>query len=226
MVKIPSFVVGLIASFLAVTVYAKAFELMDEDTIKCKVCLRAVEHMWHRGVILREKCAHPSRELEQSHECDLSNIQHKAIQTLVQGTCEELPRSYQALMHSEFEMVLHDNPNHSTEVAQAITDACVKFVHDAHTVESVALLVYSNLDARKHTNEILYPLQQRFCQVPCNMKKPLPRKARPTQYQERHEDYTYAIAVEEGRQQAEAEEAAKKVEEVRTSLDKERDEEL
>jgi hypothetical protein len=55
----------------------------------------------------------------------------------------------------------------------------------------VARVIFSNLDAKKTTNEILYPLQQRFCQKPCNMKKVPPRKMKPHRYIETHDDYSH-----------------------------------
>lgn len=170
----------------------------DEDAIKCKVCLRSVEHMWHRGVILREACQHPSREMERDAECELSHLRRDAIRDLVAGTCEALPRSYQALAapDSGFDLVLHDAPTHAEDIARAISDACVKFVHDAHKVDSVALLVFSNLDAGKHTNEILAPLQHRFCHAPCGAQPPPHRRRRPSHHVERHEDYTHALRME------------------------------
>lgn len=180
----------MLCCFLVVTNVSAI--IVDEEVIKCRVCLRAIEHMWMTGDKLRKRCQ--AAELEQSDVCHLSRVQSGAIEKLVQDTCKTLPRTYQAIESSEFDLVLHDNPKHTDEVAAAIQSACETWVHNANSVAEVALYVYSNLDSQKTTEEILYPLQQRFCRVPCNMAKKPPRKWRSaTHSTERHEDYSRVL---------------------------------
>ena len=57
-------------------------------------------------------------------------------------------------MESEFELVVHDSPNHDEEAIAAIRNSCVKWVHDTHTVAGVTRLIYANLDAGKSTHVI------------------------------------------------------------------------
>ena len=156
------------ASLLLIVVFlvgeSSVHALLDEDIIKCKVCDRAIAHIWNQGINLRNHCRHTK---EKDDRCDLSNLHRDGIVELTQGACESLPKTHQALIHSEFDLVVRDNPNHDEEVSQAITSACVRWIHDEHTVEEVARMIFANLDAGKRTKVILHKIQEYYCDAAC-----------------------------------------------------------
>jgi hypothetical protein len=153
----------LVVCVAAMLLLSSADALYDMETIKCKVCDRAIAHIWNQGVELRTHCrAHGT-----DPRCDISNMHKHGIREMVEDVCDDLPKTHQALMESEFDLVAHDNPNHDAEVVQAIRDACVRWVHEEHTVESVTRIIYANLDAGKATKVILHRIQEMFCDAAC-----------------------------------------------------------
>lgn len=136
---------------------------LEDRFIRCKVCDRAIAHIWNQGVELRKHCKLHGTD----PRCYITNLHKHGIEEMVKDVCDDLPRTHQALVHSEFELVAHDNPSHDEEVVTAIRDSCVKWVHDQHTVDMVTRLVYANLDAGKSTQVILHRLQERFCDPAC-----------------------------------------------------------
>lgn len=147
----------------AVQVVSAAGPLVDDAYIRCKVCDRAIAHIWHQGVELRKHCKTHGTD----PRCYITNLHKHGIQEMVHDVCDDLPKTHQSLTHSEFDLVVHDNPNHDEDIVKAIRDSCVKWVHDTHTVEAVTRLIYANLDAGKSTQVILHKLQERFCDAAC-----------------------------------------------------------
>ena len=152
------FFIVMWAIFVAVP--AAAF---SEGLIRCKVCERAVHHVWHKGVELRTLC----RATPDDSRCDMRSIHPHVVDQMVWGVCEALPKSYQAIHESEFDLIQHDDPQHSEELAELIKVTCIKFVHDEHGVDEVGRLIMANLEAGKATDTILRPLQVRFCENIC-----------------------------------------------------------
>jgi hypothetical protein len=134
----------------------------DDDLIRCKVCERTIEHVFRRGAELRSHCKDEGTD----PRCDYSNLHSFGIEEMVHTACDDLPKTYQAIHDSEFEMVLHDSPEHAPEVALAIKRTCVRWVHDQH--DDVAVYIFANLDAQKSAAVVLPSLQQRFCRHACN----------------------------------------------------------
>ena len=132
---------------------------LNEAVIRCKVCERAIEHVWHQGVELRAHC----KGFGSDPRCDHTNMHQFGIDEMVHEVCDKLPKTHQALEESEFDLVLHEDPKHEDHVRDAIYKTCVKWVHEEHGIEEVALYVYANLDAQKSTGTILHSLQHRFC---------------------------------------------------------------
>ncbi len=158
------FGLALLASVLMVSV-ASCFEGdLHPDFIRCKVCHRAIEHVWNKGDQLRRHCRIEGTD----PRCDFSNIHAFGIEEMVNDICDDLPLTHKAMHASEFDLVLHDNPDHPEKVASAITRACKDWVHDEHGAEHVALYIYANLDAGKPTEVILHNLQHRFCEAACD----------------------------------------------------------
>ncbi|CUG91528.1 membrane-associated protein, putative [Bodo saltans] len=155
-----AFVVVIMLCLAAATVSS---ELVDDKYIRCKVCDRAIAHIWHQGVELRKHCKTHGTD----PRCYITNLHKHGVEEMVRDVCEDLPKTHQSLTHSEFDLVVHDNPNHDAEIITAIRDSCVKWVHDTHTVEAVTRLIYANLDAGKSTQVILHRLQERFCDAAC-----------------------------------------------------------
>ena len=168
--------VAMTGSFAAATSVAE----MDESLIRCKVCERAIGYIWHQGVALRLHC----RENHQSadHRCDNSNMHHFGIHEMVHEVCDKLPRTHATIEHSEFDLVLHHDPQHPTAVAEKIRNACVKWVHHEHGLDAVSLYLYANLDSGKSTDTILHSLQHRFCKNACNVNYKQERRVEPDNY--------------------------------------------
>ena len=139
-------------------------ESVHEDFIRCAVCRRAIAHIWHKGDALRKHC----RDEGTDPRCDFSNLHAFGIEEMVQNVCDDLPLTHQAMHDSEFDLVLHDSPDHPEFVSAAITRACKHWVHSEHGAEQVALYIYANLDARKTTETILHNLQHRYCSRACD----------------------------------------------------------
>ena len=142
---------------------AVSVSALDDRFIRCKVCDRAIAHIWNQGVELRKHCKLHGTD----PRCYITNLHKHGIEEMVRDVCDDLPRTHQALVHSEFELVAHDNPNHDDEVIEAIRSSCVKWVHDRHTIDMLTRLIYANLDAGKSTQVILHRLQERFCDSAC-----------------------------------------------------------
>jgi hypothetical protein len=159
----------LAAVFIVAVVFLVAGAAAIEDhMIKCKVCDRAIAHIWHQGVTLRTHCKTHGTD----PRCDISNLHQHGIKELVHQVCDDLPRTHQALMDSEFELIAHDDPKHEPEIVDAIKNACVRWVHEEHSVPTLTRLIYANLDAGKNTKTILHALQQRFCDAACRPSTP------------------------------------------------------
>lgn len=138
---------------------------LDEDFIRCKVCEKAIAHIWHEGDELRAHCKSDERN---DHRCDMSNLHHFGIEDLTREVCKKLPKTHQAIEESEFDLVLHHDPQHPKEVADTLYSTCVKWVHHEHGLEHVARYMYANLDSGKHRDTILHSLQHKFCRNACN----------------------------------------------------------
>jgi hypothetical protein len=164
----------LVVSALLVALCASA-ERADRSTtpltdnfIRCKVCDRAIAHIWHQGVKLRTHCAVHSTD----KRCDITNLHRSGVEEMVKEVCDELPQTHQALIDSEFELIAHEDPKHEPHQIEAIRNACIRWVHDEHTVDYVSRLIYANLDAGKSTQVILHKLQERFCDAACRKVEP------------------------------------------------------
>lgn len=157
LVALLAFVAILIAGFQTTV------DAFPDELIRCKVCQRAIEHVFRKGAELRDHCKSEERN---DPRCDYSNLHSFGIEEMVHTACDDLPKTYQAIHDSEFEMVIHDDPQHSKEAALAIKRTCVKWVHDQG--EEVSLYVFANLDAQKSAEVILPALQNRFCSFACN----------------------------------------------------------
>lgn len=155
----------LVLSIALILVVCAAVEnsALEDKIIRCKVCDRAIAHIWHQGVELRKHCKLHGTD----PRCYITNLHKHGIEEMVRDVCEDLPKTHQALLHSEFDLVAHDDPQHDEATIQAIRDSCVKWVHDTHTVEGVTRLIYANLDAGKSTQVILHRLQERYCDAAC-----------------------------------------------------------
>lgn len=139
-------------------------ERLHMDFIRCRVCNRAIAHIWRTGDQLRRHCYEEGTD----PRCDFSNLHSFGIEEMVHGICEDLPLTHQAMHDSEFDLVLHDNPEHPEFVSQAITRACKEWLHEEHGAEQIALYMYANLDAGKPTEIILHNLQHRYCHRACD----------------------------------------------------------
>lgn len=149
---------------LAIAAIANASLSKFEDRIvRCKVCDRAIAHIWHQGVELRKHCNLHGTD----PRCYITNLRKEGVEEMVRDVCEDLPKTHQALVHSEFDLVASDSPDHDAEVIDGIKSACVKWVHDQHSIEGITRLMYANLDAGKSTQVILHRLQERFCDDAC-----------------------------------------------------------
>ncbi len=153
-----------LVALLVLLCFAGAVRAIDEESIKCKVCDRAIAHIWQQGVELRTHCKTHGTDAR----CDISNLHQHGIREMVHEVCDDLPRSHQALVEdADFEMIAHDDPQHEPEIIDAIRKACVRWVHEEHGVNAVTRMIYANLDAGKSTRTILHGLQRRFCDSAC-----------------------------------------------------------
>ena len=159
---------AILALLFVVLFAAVAVNAIAEEQIKCKVCDRAIAHIWEQGVKLRTHCKVHGTD----PRCDISNLHQTGIEGLVHEVCDDLPRTHQALLESDFEMIAHDDPKHEPEIIDAIKSACVRWVHKEHSVPTVTRLIYANLDAGKSTRTIMHALQQRFCDAACRKDAP------------------------------------------------------
>jgi hypothetical protein len=139
----------------------------SEHLIKCKVCERAVEHVWTKGQELRRLCKHAPPGLERDIRCDFENVHAHAIEQMAWGVCDALPVTYKAIHESDFDLVLHDDPQHPAELAAALRAACIKFLHDEHGAENIGTRVHEHLEAGQVARNILPTLRQSFCRKAC-----------------------------------------------------------
>jgi hypothetical protein len=153
-------VFALLAFFFLVAFATRGATALHEAEIRCKVCERAIQYVWDQGYELRNHCKSPERS---DPRCDYSQLHRFGIEEMVHEVCDKLPRTHQAIEGSEFDLVLKDNPEHSDEVASLLRTTCNKWLHQEHGLDQIALYVYANLDAGKHTATILRGLQDRYC---------------------------------------------------------------
>lgn len=153
-------------------------EAPQEELIRCKVCNRAIEHIWDKGAELRAHCKIEGTD----PRCDFSNMHSFGIEEMASAVCEGLPETHQALQGSEFDIVLAEFPEHPRSVAKVISRACRRWLHEQHGAEKIALYIYSNLDAGKAKGQILHALQHRFCKNACNPGYKLPGDAHDAQH--------------------------------------------
>lgn len=141
---------------------------VTDQLIRCGVCDKAIAHIWHQGVKLRTHCAVHGTD----KRCDITNLHKHGVAEMVKEVCDELPQTHQALIEDgEFALINHEDPKHEQHVIDAIRAACIRWVHDEHTVDYVTRLMYANLDAGKSTQVILHKLQERFCDAACRKPK-------------------------------------------------------
>ena len=133
-------------ALVALIVAVAQVNALDIDFIRCKVCERAIEHVWDKGALLRKQCA---EEPESDPRCDFSAMHSFGIEEMVHGVCDGLPKTHAQMDHSEFDLVPHDTPQHTAEAAAAISKACNLWLKEEHGAEHIALYIYANLDAHK-----------------------------------------------------------------------------
>ena len=150
---------------IALCLLAVSVTAIDEKFIRCKVCDRAIAHIWNQGVNLRAHCKTHGTD----PRCDISNMHRHGVEEMVKDVCADLPKTHQSLVSSEFELVTHESPNHDQEIIDAIEKTCLRWVHEEHTVTA---MMYANLDAQKPTHVILHKLQERFCDAACKPEQP------------------------------------------------------
>lgn len=164
------FVVVATLAFVSITSSSSSsfVSAFPDPLIRCKVCERAVAHVWGKARDLRHHCRYTTTD----SRCDFTNIHPHAIDQMVWGVCEALPKTYQAIHESEFDMVLAEDPLHSDEAAAAIKHSCMRWLHTEHTVEKIGRLIHDNLRVGKGDN-VLKSMQANFCYKAC---LPVPEK--------------------------------------------------
>ncbi len=150
----------------------------SENLIKCKVCERSVEHIWTKGQELRRMCKHAVPGIERDIRCDFENVHPHAIEQMSWGVCDALPVAYKAIHESDFDLILHEDPQHPVELAEALRAACIKFLHDEHGAENIGTQVHQHLEAGQGARNILQTLRQDFCAKAC-VKEDRPTPLRP-----------------------------------------------
>ncbi len=157
------FVAAVCTIFLIFSVagLSSAQELSEQD-IRCKVCEKAIEYVWNQGYELRNHCKRDDRH---DPRCDYYQIHRFGIDELVHEVCDKLPTTHHRTKSESFDLTFNaaEKPDHSHEDAKTIRNTCLKWVHQEHGMEQVALYIYANLDAGKHTDTILRGLQDRYC---------------------------------------------------------------
>jgi len=150
----------IIAAVLLVSAQLSA--AFPDKLIRCKVCERAVAHVWEKARDLRHHCRYEATD----RRCDYNNIHPHAIDQMVWGVCEALPKTYQAIHESEFDLVLTQDPLHSDEAGAAIKHSCMRWLHSEHTVEKIGRLIHDNLRVGKGDN-VLASMKENFCYKAC-----------------------------------------------------------
>ena len=139
----------------------------EEERIHCKVCDRAIAHIWNEGVALRKHCKMHNTD----SRCDNTNLHKSGIHEMIKDVCDDLPKTHQGMMHDdEFEIFAHEEPKHEAELLDAIQRSCKKWVHEHNGFPALNKFLYANLDSGKPTRAILHPLQRRFCRGACQRK--------------------------------------------------------
>jgi hypothetical protein len=156
---------ALMALFVLVAMMAGTASAFPDELIRCKVCNRAIEHVFRSGAELREHCAVEVRD-DRDPRCDFVHLHAFGIEEMVHNVCDDLPKNYQAIHDSEFELAVHDDPSHTPEVVMALKRTCTKWVHEQG--EEVSAYIFGNLDAQKSADVILPSLQRRFCSLACD----------------------------------------------------------
>lgn len=140
------------------------------ELIKCKVCERAVSHVWSRGLELRRHCI-SVKGVDRDERCDFHGIHPWAIDRMVWGVCDALPRTYKAIHDSEFDLVLHEDPQHSDDLASLIKATCNTFVHNHHGVEVLGARIQAHLE-HGHHEDSLPAITHEVCNHACARKRP------------------------------------------------------
>ena len=157
----------LVVCFFAIAARAELTEA-EHEKIHCKVCDRAIAHIWNEGVALRKHCKMHNTD----PRCDNTNLHRTGIHEMIKDVCDDLPKTHQGLLHDdEFEIFSHEEPTHETELLEAIQGSCKKWVHDHNGLPALNKFIFANLDSGKPTRAILHPLQRRFCRGACQRKK-------------------------------------------------------
>lgn len=159
----------------------------SESLIKCKVCEKAIEHIWTKGAELRRLCKHHPPGPDRDERCDFDEIHPHAVEQMSWGACEALPVTYKAIHESEFDLILHDDPQHPVELAAALKDACIKFLHDEHGAEHIGFSILQHLRHNQVTSRILPILKKDFCTAACVVEE-RPTPLRPERLYDDHDD--------------------------------------
>ena len=153
---------------VALVAFSQLAAAYPDELIRCKVCERAITHVWHKAAELRAHCRGGATD----HRCDYNNVDAKAVDQMAWGVCDILPQTYHAIHESEFDLVLKDgDPSHTEEAARAIKNACIRWLHTQHSAEQVARVVLGNIEVGKTSETILPGLRRRFCKKACGYKQ-------------------------------------------------------
>ena len=71
---------GLLLALVAVVA------ALDDAYIRCKVCDRAIAHIWNQGVELRKHC----KDHGTDSRCHISNLHRHGIEEMVKDVCDDL----------------------------------------------------------------------------------------------------------------------------------------
>eukprot|EP00672_Neobodo_designis_P014069 CAMPEP_0174866612 /NCGR_PEP_ID=MMETSP1114-20130205/62403_1 /TAXON_ID=312471 /ORGANISM="Neobodo designis, Strain CCAP 1951/1" /LENGTH=183 /DNA_ID=CAMNT_0016101775 /DNA_START=28 /DNA_END=579 /DNA_ORIENTATION=- len=163
--SIPRIVLVIVAACL---LFAGAAAYPDE-LIRCKVCERAITHVWERAEALRSHCQTGVQDVR----CDHHHADPNEIDKMAWGVCDALPTTYHAIHESEFDLVLKEgdtDPVHTAEAARAIKNSCIRWLHTGHSAEEVGRVVRANIEAGKPGHVIMPGIRRRFCKKACGYK--------------------------------------------------------
>lgn len=159
--------------YITVFVFAIAFlcsfslAAIDETKIRCKVCDRAIAHIWHQGVELRKHCKLHNTD----PRCKHTNLHKHGVEEMVNDVCTDVVKHHNAVLDgSRFDMTPIENgatSNNDAALNAAITESCKKWVLGSNTAATLTKYVFANLEAGKPTQAILNPLQAKFCSRAC-----------------------------------------------------------
>lgn len=155
------------STLLVLLLVASPLHAYPDPLIRCKVCERAVSHVWEKARELRQHCRYEATD----SRCDFNGIHPHGIDQMVWGVCDTLPKTYQAIHESEFDLVLAEDPKHTDKVATAIRHSCMRWLHTYHGVEKIGRLVHDNLKVGKGDN-VLRSMQDHFCFEACKAPEP------------------------------------------------------